>query len=251
MTQWGLGEEDLAVFGLPSTNEASASALVMSASMASDQRRRRLRLPWWGHLLVAVLTMALLQGFVVKLGWIPTGSMEQTLMPRQAIAIDRLSPRWDPVHDGEVVAFRADEAWEGRAKPGIDGPAAALRWAVGLLGYGPGLDSLLVKRIIASDGQQVSCCDAQGRVEVDGVPLEEPYIFENLPFEPGVLDCDSGSRRCFAPVTVPKGKLFVLGDHRSNSADSIHHCRGGAASPCARFVDRADVLGRIIGVKDG
>lgn len=220
--------------------------------MGTDRREHRRRgLPWWVHLVAAVVVLALLQGFVVKLGRIPSGSMEQTLSPGQLITIDRLSPRFDPVRDGQVVVFRADEAWDGRPRPGIDGPVSAVRWAAGLLGYGPGLDRLLVKRIIASDGQKVSCCDAQGRVEVDGVPLTEPYIFEDLPFTPGTLDCDSGSRRCFAPVTVPGGKLFVLGDHRSNSADSIYPCRGGTAPPCAKFVDRADVLGRVIGVKGG
>jgi len=70
-----------------------------------------------------------------------------------------------------------------------------------------------VKRVIATEGQTVQCCDPEGRVTVDGEPIEEPYIFENTPIE----------SRAFGPVTVPEGRLWVMGDHRSASADSRSH----------------------------
>ena len=70
-----------------------------------------------------------------------------------------------------------------------------------------------VKRVIATEGQTVQCCDAEGRVTVDGEPLEEPYVFENTPLE----------SRAFGPVTVPESRLWVMGDHRSASADSKVH----------------------------
>ena len=201
--------------------------------------------------MLAVVVFGLIQSLVIMPGRIPSGSMEQTLSAGQIIAIDRLTPRWDPVKPGEVVVFRADEAWLGHAKATVDGPVPAIRWLAGKLGYGQGLEHLLVKRIVAEEGQTVSCCDVQGRVQVDGQPLDEPYIYEDLPFTPGVLDCETGSQRCFAPVIVPAGKLFMLGDHRSNSADSIIACRGSTAASCARFVSRDDIWGRVIGVKRG
>jgi len=67
--------------------------------------------------------------------------------------------------------------------------------------------------VVATEGQTVECCDPDGRVLVDGQPLDEPYIFENNPIE----------QRAFAKVTVPQGRLWVMGDHRSASADSREH----------------------------
>ncbi len=221
----------------------------MSAPLAPKPRRREW--PWWGHLVVAILVVALLQGFVVRVARIPSGSMERTLMPGQFIAIDRLSPLWDPVSDGDVVVFEADENWLGKPKPRIDGPLNFARWALGVLGFGSGLEHLIVKRIIAEGGQKVGCCDAEGRITVDDEPLDEPYVFEDFDFVPIELDCRNGSPRCFGAITVPKGELFVLGDHRSRSADSSLNCRGNTEPDCARFVRRDDVVGRVLGVAKG
>jgi signal peptidase I len=91
--------------------------------------------------------------------------------------------------------------------------SGALLWLGRAVGVAPPSEDDFVKRVIATAGQTVECCDAQGRVMVDGKPLTEPYIFENTPLE----------SRPFAKVTVPAGRLWVMGDHRSASADSREH----------------------------
>lgn len=104
----------------------------------------------------------------------------------------------------------------------------------------------LVKRVIAGPGQVAACCTDGGAVTVDGVPLDEPYVFEDFPFEPGTLDCTSTPRsaRCFDSVTVPADSYLMLGDHRSASSDSAARCRvADADQDCWRWASRDDIVG--------
>src|SRR5690606_5734486 len=136
----------------------------------------------------------------------------------------------DPV-TGDIVVFDADETW-GPDSSADDGPVkGALRWVGEVTGFGPSGSHTLIKRVIAGPGQTVSCCDAEGRLLVNGAPLDEPYIFEDLPFTPGSSDCSTEplSPRCLPEVTVPKGAYLVMGDHRAASADGAYECRLPAA----------------------
>jgi signal peptidase I len=98
-----------------------------------------------------------------------------------------------------------------------------------VIGIAPPNEKDFVKRVIAVGGETVACCDADGNVTINGKPLDESsYIYEPIPFTPGVEDCTTTpeSRRCFGPYTIPEGELWVMGDHRSYSADSSYGCQG-------------------------
>jgi signal peptidase I len=99
-----------------------------------------------------------------------------------------------------------------------------------VIGLGAPGERDFVKRVIAVGGDTVACCDAQGRVTVNNVPLDEPYIFENNPLDGG---------RVFAPVKVPKDYLWVMGDHRGDSGDS--RLEGHGPIPQNRVIGRAFV----------
>jgi signal peptidase I len=209
---------------------------------------RRRGMPLWWHLLVALLVVALVQALVVKVYAVPSESMEQTLEIGDRVLADRTAYVIGEPDRGDVVVFRARGAWTESAPASRGVIRDALVWLGGLAGIGPGTEYTLVKRVIGLPGETVACCDAAGRVTVDDEPLGEPYIFEDHPFRPKSLDCESTvqSTRCFAPIVVPEGSYLVLGDHRSRSADSVVGCRGAtSAADCARFVDRGDVIGRV------
>lgn len=209
---------------------------------------KRRSMPWWWHLLVALLVVALVQAIAVKVYAVPSGSMERTLAVGDRVLADRIAYAAGEPRRGDVVVFRARGAWATEAPPSRGFVRDALVWVGGLVGIGPGTEYTLVKRVIGLPGETVACCDSVGRVTVDEAPLEEPYVFEDYEFQAGSLDCESAVRspRCFTPIVVPEGSHLVLGDHRSASADSVVGCRGApSADDCARFVDRDDVIGRV------
>lgn len=212
---------------------------------------RRFTGSFWFNLVAAFVVLALVQACIVKLYYVPSGSMQQTLQIGDRLLVDRVTLHFSDPHNGDIVVFNASDLW-GETTAAPSNPFVyAVRWAGGIIGVGPNLDHTLVKRVIAGPGQTVSCCDAEGRVLVDGVPVDEPYVFENYPFAAGSFDCSTTpeSMRCFSEVTVPENEYFVLGDHRSNSNDSIFACRGGGPiDDCLKMVGRDDIVGRVFTV---
>ncbi len=182
--------------------------------------------------LVAFVLALIIKAFLVQAFWIPTVSMERTLLVNDRVLVNKLVYRFRDVHRGEIVVFNGDGTGFERAETVITPPSnvfsRALRSVQGMLGLGAPSDKDFIKRVIGVGGDTVMCCDAQGRVLVNGRPLDEPYVYENSPV---------GAGREFAQVTVPPGQLWVMGDHRSESSDS----RVNGTIPQSKVVGRAFV----------
>lgn len=217
------------------------------ATDATAPRRRRRRLPWFTEVLLALAAVALVQAFLVKPFGVPSQSMENTLHIGDRILVNRLD---HSLHRGDVVVFGHGATWQDTSLPPAPNPLVrAARWVGDITGIGPSSTAYTVKRVIGLPGDRVACCTADGRVTVGDEPLDEPYVYEDLPFTRGSLDCDSTprSQRCFPEVRVPAGTLLVLGDHRSQSADSVYSCRGATSGQeCARLVPEDRVVGRVV-----
>ncbi|MBM7168347.1 signal peptidase I [Streptomyces sp. G44] len=166
---------------------------------------------------VALLIALVLKTFLVQAFVIPTGSMEQTIRIGDRVLVDKLTPWFGSKPErGDVVVFKDPGNWleeeQGKKKndPVVVKQVKEGLTQIGLLPSDSERD--LIKRVVGVGGDTVKCCDKNDKVTVNGVPLDEPYI------HPG----DKPSAFEFE-VKVPRGRLFMMGDHRSNSADSRFH----------------------------
>ncbi len=179
-------------------------------------------------LVVALGLSFLVRTFIVQAFYVPSQSMEDTLMPNDRILASKLNTRFGGVKRGEIVVFRDPGKWLDdvqKASPG--GLTGALEW-IGLLPSNTGDD--LVKRVIAVGGDHVRCCSTDGRIVLNGVPLDEPYV------KPG-----STSDDVRFDVDVPEGRIFVMGDNRNQSADSRYHLNDNQGT-----VPVDNVVGRVV-----
>lgn len=186
-------------------------------------------------IVVSLVVAALVRAFVAQAFFIPSGSMENTLLVGDRILVSKLSTEFGGVHRGDIVVFQDPGGWlAGEPAPPPPGP---LRKFLEFVGLAPSTaEGDLVKRVIGIGGDHVSCCNKQGRVEVNGHPLHEPYLYPgNTP-----ADCPDGT--CHFSVTVPPDELWVMGDHRAVSGDS-------RVQPLqTRFVPVSDVVGKAVAI---
>jgi signal peptidase I len=177
---------------------------------------------------IAVVLYYVMLTFVARPYLIPSESMEPTLhgctgCVGDRIMVDKLTYRFGTPHPGDVIVFKGPPPWNLGYKS-IRSPNTALRWvqnALSFIGFVPPDENDLVKRVIAVGGQTVQCRADTG-LTVNGKPLNQPFLDPaTMMADPAVYPC-LGSE--FGPVTVPQGRLWVMGDNRTHSADSRAHC---------------------------
>ena len=179
----------------------------------------------------ALVLSLLIKTFLIRSFFIPSGSMLETLQIDDRIIVNQLTPALYPIERGDVVVFKDPGGWLGPDVPENQNVVVqAVDWFLSAFGItAPDSKQHLVKRVIGTGGDRVICCDADGKITVNGVPIDEPYIANNQ--EPSTVKFD---------VTVPENSLWVLGDNRGNSEDSRFH----GDLPSKGFVSMDWVVGR-------
>ena len=198
--------------------------------------KKRMRSFWRDLAVIVVAALALtilLKSFVVQVFSIPSGSMENTLLPGDRILVSKIVYKFRPIARGDIVVFSGAGSWDPPNQPSSNWFTGLVSDATNLVGIaGPGTD--YIKRVIGVPGDHVACCNAQGQVTVNGVPLSESsYVF------PG--DAPSAER---FNITVPAGRLWVMGDNRGDSDDSRFRTTapGGGTVPESAVVGRAFLI---------
>lgn len=197
-------------------------------------RRGKRRRSLWRELpvlFVVALALALvIKAFLVQAFWIPSGSMQNTLAIYDRVLINKVVYHLRPIHRGDIVVFDGTGSWNFGTPPGSSSIfAKGLDEVEGLVGISHD-SNIYIKRVIGLPGDHVACCNAQGDVTVNGVALHESsYLY------PG----NAPSRQSFN-ITVPPGRLWVMGDHRQISDDS----RGHLGDPGGGTIPESGVLGR-------
>jgi signal peptidase I len=163
-----------------------------------DEQTEKRRGSFWRELPillgVAILVAVLVRAFVLQTFYIPSPSMEHTLNVLDRVLVNKLVYDFRDPRRGEIIVFKAPTDWQS-GNEGED----------------------FIKRIIGVGGDHVMCCDAQQRLQVNGHSLDEPFIYRDAD---GTQDPAADEP---FDITVPKGRLWVMGDHRSASGDSLEH----------------------------
>ena len=210
---------------------------------AKGKGRKRKRSFWreLPVLIVVALAIALLiKTFVVQAFYIPSSSMEDTLLIGDKVLVNKVVYHLRPIKPGDIVVFNGAGSWNPATppEPATSDPVIRLYRATlvplfhsiaGLFGTAPGQTDY-IKRVIGVPGDHVSCCNAQGLVTVNGVALhEKSYLY------PGAAP----SKIRFSDI-VPKGRLWVMGDNRLVSDDSRLHRN----DPGSGTIPENEVIGR-------
>lgn len=242
--------------GEPNSDGAAESAADAQAESAADadpdsapagetrwRRRKRLnalktrrKAPWWelpALVLLAIGIAILVKSFIVQPFYIPSESMEKTLHGCAGCQGDRIlvnKPIYSVLRDpepGDIVVFGAPTGWDDElaSTPPSNPVVRAVRGFGQLVGFVPPDGQVLVKRVIAVGGQTVKG-DGRGHVMISTHGAAGPYRTLDEPYV-NAPAAEAGNQVPFGPVTIPKDRLWVMGDHRTDSADSRFHCSPG------------------------
>jgi signal peptidase I len=187
----------------------------------------------WFLGVVALSLAMLMKALLLQAFFIPSGSMEQTLhgctgCSGDRVLVNKLVYKFRDIHRGEIVVFNGkgtNFTAENVITPPRNFVERLRRDVQGLVGLGAPGDKDFIKRVIGVPGDVVACC-TNDHVTVNGQELVEPYVYMSDP---------SSKQMTFDPVTVPKGELFLMGDHRDGSSDS----RFNGTVPESKVVGRA------------
>ena len=226
-----------------SGSEPAAAAEEPAPEPQEDKKRKHL--PVWQETIlllgIALVLAVVIKTFFVQAFYIPSESMEPGLVKNDRILVQKVS-YWfggEPQR-GDVVVFEDPGGWLTGAEPAPTGVASLLS-KVGLYPTG----GHLVKRIIGTAGDVIECCDDQGRILVNGEPIDESDYLAEDTGQCGARHDADGCEWTVGPI--PDGKLFVMGDNRGHSADSRAHLCGADQDPCTKspWVDTDLVVGKV------
>jgi signal peptidase I len=183
-------------------------------------------------IIAALVVSIIVKTFLIHFFYIPSGSMENTLQVGDRIAVNKFGALFTDIKRGEVVVFGDPDNWLGSSAESKDsGVGAVVKTGLITVGVLPDpAKQYLIKRVIGVGGDKVVCCDKAGKLQVNGVSITEPYIFAG----------DKPSDMQFN-VDIPKGFIWVMGDHRGASADSRFHpdSANNGMVPLSKVVGRA------------
>jgi signal peptidase I len=183
-------------------------------------------------LVIALGLSLLIKTFLVQAFFIPSPSMENTLIRGDRVLVSKLTPGPFDLRRGDIVVFADPGNWLTPIEREPEGPIRdGIRSTLTFVGLLPAdSDEHLIKRLIGLPGDTVACCDAEGRLTINGTAIEEPYVYAGN--EPSEMKFS---------ITVPAGRIWVMGDHREVSQDSRFHQDevGGGAVPISDVVGEA------------
>ncbi|MGP3954733.1 signal peptidase I [Nonomuraea sp. 3N208] len=223
----------------PVEDEVDVVAEETQKPAKGEKKEKEKKGSFWKELpvlvVVALVLALIIKTFVVQAFYIPSESMENTLLTNDRVLVNKLVYHTRDIERGDVVVFSGVDSWDGEFQ--LEEPSNAVagffRWVGTAFGLVPG-EKDYIKRVIGIGGDHVRCCDSKGRITVNGTPIdEESYLY------PGNVPSDK-----FFDIMVPQGRLWVMGDHRSVSLDSRSHTGdpGGGSIPESQVIGRAFVI---------